>query len=100
MCDTYCLACLACRFAGGGYSDERARRANQFDFTAISSRENTLQARKWHARKIDFHETFQADLGRPVLARKTFRFSSTPNQWLLLAIPPQSEGRTRDRHEA
>jgi Phage terminase, small subunit len=32
-------------------------------------------------------------LGRPVVALKIFSFPSAPNQWLLLVIPPQQEGR-------
>jgi hypothetical protein len=49
--------------------------------------------RKSVARKIEFREASQVDLGRPVGARKIFRFPSAPDRWLHLAIPPRKEGR-------
>jgi hypothetical protein len=50
------------------------------------------------ARKREFHEPFQHDLGRPDCAAKINHFSFPPNQLHLRAIPPHEEGRTR-RHD-
>jgi hypothetical protein len=46
-----------------------------------------------------FPEGFQGDLGRPVCARKIFRFAVTPNQWLPSFVPHSQRGALRDRHE-
>jgi hypothetical protein len=50
------------------------------------------------ARKGEFHQPIQRDLGRPDCASKIIRFSFPPNQSHLRAIPPHEEGRTR-RHD-
>ena len=44
------------------------------------------------ARKREFHQPFQRDLGRPDCAAKIFRFSFPPNQLHLRAIPPHRRG--------
>src|SRR5882672_11164150 len=44
------------------------------------------------ARKIEFHQLFQRDLGRPDCAAKIFRFAFPPNQLHLRAIPPHRRG--------
>jgi hypothetical protein len=44
------------------------------------------------ARKIEFHQPFQRDLGRPDCAAKIYRFSFPPNQSHLRAIPPHRRG--------
>src|SRR5262249_3471147 len=45
------------------------------------------------ARKTQFVEAIQSDLGRPVVVRKIFRFALAPNQWLPSHVPPRHEGR-------
>ena len=50
---------------------------------------------KTPAPKIEFVEPIQADLGRPDLARKIFRFSFSKNRVFPRGIPPHAEGRTR-----
>ena len=44
------------------------------------------------ARKIEFRQSIQRDLGRPDCASKIFRFSFPPNQLHLRAIPPHRRG--------
>src|SRR4051812_10615911 len=51
------------------------------------------------ARKLRIAEPFQADLGRPDLLAKIYRFPTSPNQWLNRAIPTRQEGRIARRHE-
>jgi hypothetical protein len=52
-----------------------------------------LAREKSNERKAELAETIQADLGSPVLARKTFRFAPTPNHPHVRRVPPRSEGR-------
>ena len=49
-------------------------------------------AAKPAARKNEFHQPFQRDLGRPDCAAKIYRFSFPPNQLHLRAIPPHRRG--------
>jgi hypothetical protein len=46
-----------------------------------------LATKKSLARKTQFAEPIQCDLGRPVIVRKIFRFALAPNQWLPSARP-------------
>ena len=45
------------------------------------------------ARKIEFAERIQADLGRPVVPTNINRFPLPPNQWLFPRVPSRQEGR-------
>src|SRR5712691_3217608 len=63
----------------------------------MSFRATASSSEKSHARKSQFREPIQRDLGRPVPREKIIRFVLSPNQWFPLRIPARSEGRTR-RH--
>ncbi len=52
---------------------------------------------KTHARKTQFAQAIQLDLGRPVPQAKTIRFLFASINGFLFAIPARQEGRTR-RH--
>jgi hypothetical protein len=56
----------------------------------VASRDK-LSSEKSHARKTEFVEPFQPDLGRPVLKQKIIRFVITPNQWFPVVVPARSE---------
>src|SRR5437899_90084 len=51
------------------------------------------------ARKIQFAERIQSDLGRPVVLANIFRFPVTPNQWFFPRCLVSARGAFRDRHE-
>jgi hypothetical protein len=51
------------------------------------------------ARKIQFAERIQSDLGRPAVLANIFRFPITPNQWFFPCCPVSARGAFRDRHE-
>src|SRR6185436_18882726 len=51
------------------------------------------------ARKLQFAQAFQRDLGRPVCSAEICRFLITPNQWFLTGCPVSIRGAYRDRHE-
>jgi hypothetical protein len=53
----------------------------------------SLQSAKSDARKIQFSEQFQPDLGRPVFSAKIIRFPLPPNQWLFPRVSSRQEGR-------
>src|SRR5262245_34545940 len=67
--------------------------------TLPSPRSASAKASISHARKREFCKPFQVDFGRPVAAREIYRFTCDPDRWLHHIIPPQEEGRTRDRHD-
>jgi hypothetical protein len=50
-------------------------------------------------RRDEFVEAIQADLGRPVLFAKIFRFSFDPNHLYISRHPGPHKGAFRDRHE-
>jgi hypothetical protein len=51
------------------------------------------------ARKKQFAEQIQSDLGRPVFPAKITRFPVTPNQWFFPHCLVSARGAFRDRHE-
>ena len=69
-----------------------ARRANQKMFRPATTRPRVQNIEKRVARRNEFQQPFQCDLGRPDCAAKIFRFSSSPNQLHLRAIPPHRRG--------
>jgi hypothetical protein len=58
-----------------------------------------IQSRQSRARKIEFRELDQADLGSPDVAQKIFRFTETPNHQLISDRPVPTRGAVARRHE-
>jgi hypothetical protein len=58
---------------------ETARRANRFTNFALGHSRRAVELAKSRARKIEFHQSLQADLGRPDRGEKIFRFTTALN---------------------
>jgi hypothetical protein len=79
-------------------STDLPRRANRRAFGSATVRSAGLNAVKGRARKIEFRQPIQRDLGRPDPAQNKFSFSFCSNGVFHPIIPPHAEGRTR-RHD-
>jgi len=68
-------------------------------FSHATRRSPVTMLHKLRARKLEFSETIQPDLGCPVGSRKIFRFRCRANHLYDLAPFPLTRGALRDRHE-
>src|SRR4029077_3893809 len=66
-----------------------ARTGKSVRFSPHVASFSPLEAQKSGARKRDFHEPIQADLGRPVPPRKNISLSENQKSWFASSIPPR-----------
>ena len=67
--------------------------------SALVCRRRRFEQRQSRARKSQFREPDQADLGSPVVAQKIFRFTESPNHLPISGHPVPTRGAVARRHE-